>query len=246
MTKRVNKRKGFWEKEYKKGEHLSLSDKPSEDLEKFTRWYKREYGKPILSHDTSVLDLGCGNGRNLTYLAKEFGASGVGFDNAHEAIEQAKEKSEGFTIQYIERSISPPIPLPDESQTLVLDMMASFLLKESERSLLYKEIARVLKSDGWLFLKTFLLDEDRNALRLLREHPAKEKNSYIHPKIGVAEHVFTEDEIRTALAPCFTIHKIMKSHRHKGPRAKRRSMSIYAQKGLISPQTFSEVNIDFI
>ena len=79
-------------------------------------------------------------------------------------------------------------------------------------------------------MKTFLLDEDRNAERLLREHPAKEQGSYVHPKIGVAEHVFTEDEIQTALAPYFTIHKLVKSHRHKGPRAKRRSMSIYAKR----------------
>ena len=230
MLGHIKKRKGFWEKEYRNGAHFSLSDKPSEDLEKFIRWYEREHSKPLLSRGISVLDLGCGNGRNLIYLAKEFGVNGTGYDNAYEAIAQAEKKSSELSIQYKVRSISDPIPLPEKSQTLVLDMMTSHLLKKSERNLLYREIARVLKHDGWLFLKTFLLDEDRNAERLLREHPAKEHGSYVHPKIGVAEHVFTEDEIRNVLAPYFTIHKLVKSQRHKGPRAKRRSMSIYAQK----------------
>ena len=44
------------------------------------------------------------------------------------------------------------------------------------------------------------------------------------------KHVFTEEEIRADLVPYFVIEKIVKSHRHRGPAAKRRSMSVYAQK----------------
>ena len=69
-------------------------------------------------------------------------------------------------------------------------------------------------------------------LRLLRENPTEETGTYIHPKIGVAEHVFTEEEIKKTLEKDFTIHKIIKSHRHKnkGKAFKRRSISIYAER----------------
>ncbi len=230
MKRLRKKKRGFWDKEYKKGAHLALSSMPSEDMQKFLRWFLREYDAPLLTRHSSVLDLGCGNGRNLVYLAKEFGAKGTGIDTSHEAITQAKKASSDLPLSYVVQSIGLPLPVPDQSQDLVLDMMTSHFLNKEERAALYKEIARVLKPSGWFFLKTFLLDEDRHAARLLREHPAEEAGSYIHPEFGGVEHVFTGEEIRADLAPYFEVEKITTSHRHRGPNAKRRSMSIYARK----------------
>ena len=222
----------FWDKEYRQGGHLTLSTEPSEDLIKFTRWLDREYDGTFLNSTDSVLDLGCGNGRNLIHLAQTFGTGGMGYDISEEAVAQAKKQSEGLPLSYAVRSVASPLPLPDESQTLVLDMMVSHFLNDPERDQLKKEIARVLKPGGWLFLKTFLLDEDLHAKRLLREHPAEEAGSYVHPKFGVVEHVSTEEELVGALSSHFVIHKKVRSHRHlKDGRAfKRRSIAIYAQK----------------
>ena len=218
----------FWDREYKSADHLSLSEEVSEDLAKFTRHLEREYKRTYLNPLASVLDLGCGNGRNLIYLAKTYGMRGIGFDISGTAISQAKSASVGLPLTYETRSIAPPLSVPDGSQTLVLDMMTSHFLSGAEREELYREIYRVLKPSGWLFLKTFLRDEDTHAARLLREHPAEESGSYIHPEIGVSEHVFTEEEIGAALGAHFTVHKILKSHRHR--EGKRRSISLYAQK----------------
>lgn len=222
---------GFWNKEYKFAQNLALSDNPSEDLLKFTRWLVRETAHSVLHKHNSILDLGAGNGRNLIYLAKEFGVSGVGYDISREAINQAVAKSKGLDLKYETRSIAEPLPVPNASQALVLDMMTSHFLNQVERQKLLGEIVRVLKPGGYLFLKTFLLDEDEHAKRLLREHPANEPGSYIHPKIGVAEHVFSEQELIDFLSPHFTIHKIVKSHRHivRGHPAKRRSICVYGQ-----------------
>lgn len=228
----AGKGQAFWNAEYKTGNHLALSDNPSEDLAKFTRWLERDSGRAYLNPTASVLDLGCGNGRNLIYLARNFGMKGTGYDISHEAIAQAKRASSDLLIEYQARSIANPLLVPDESQTLVLDMMTSHFLNAEERLNLLAEIVRVLKPGGWLFLKTFLRDDDEHAERLLRESPAEEKGSYIHPKIGLAEHVFTEMEIENALSKKFIIHKISKSHGHlrKNGTGKRRSISIYAQK----------------
>ena len=222
----------FWEKEYKTGQHLKLSTSPSEDLQKFIHWLERETGKKYLKSVASVLDLGCGNGRNLNYLSLTYGMHGTGYDISSEAISQAKKLGAGLPLTYEVGSLDKPIPLPDASQTIVLDMMASHVLNSEQRKFLLSEIVRVLRPDGWLFFKTFLLDEDRHAKHLLEEHPAEEAGTYIHPKIGVAEHVFTEDEITELLSPYFHIHKMSPSHGHlRGGKAhKRRSISVWAQR----------------
>ncbi len=227
-----NRGRKFWNKEYLQAENLALSNNPSEDLIKFTKWLARNADQNPLQPGSSVLDIGCGNGRNLIYLAKTYDINGLGYDISSEAISQAKKLSKGLGLEYQTRSIALPLTVPDQSQAIVLDMMTSHFLTEEERKNLLQEIARVLKPNGWLYLKTFLRDEDLHAERLLREHPAKERGSYIHPKIGVAEHVSTEDEIKDVLKQNFLIHKMLRSHRHRenGHATKRRSISVYAEK----------------
>lgn len=222
----------FWNKEYKNKTHLKLSTNPSEDLEKFCRFLERESGRKQLNPLASVADLGCGNGRNLVYLAQNFGLRGIGFDISAEAIKQAKDLSANLNIKYEVKSIVGDLDIPEESQTFVLDMMTSHFLTKDERAKLYTEIHRILKPGGWYFLKTFLSDEDRNVRRLLKENPADERGSYIHPKIGVAEHSFHEDELVADLEHLFTIQKIHKSHKHiiHGKAGKRRTISLYLQK----------------
>jgi SAM-dependent methyltransferase len=231
MKKKQRSSQGFWDKEYRSSQHLTLSDAPSEDLEKFMRFLEREKRTEYLNKKNSVVDLGCGNGRNLIYLSNTYGLSGTGYDIAHSAIVQAKKASAGLPLEYGVRSIAGDLPFEDESQGVVLDMMVSHFLNNEEREKLITEIARILKPGGWLFFKTFLLDEDRHAKRLLSEHPAGEAGSYIHPEIRVTEHVSTEEEIVALLSPFFIIHKIQKSHGHlRQGKAKRRSISIYAEK----------------
>lgn len=221
---------GFWNQEYKKGGNFAISNEPSEDLTKFANFLERIKGRAILNPTVSVLDMGCGNGRNLIYLAVNYNVHGVGYDISSEGIAQAQKRSANLPLAYETRTIAGTIPLPDKSQTLVLDMMTSHFLKESERAVLLSEIVRVLKPGGWFFFKTFLKDEDIHTKRLLADHPGTETGTYIHPRIGVAEYVPTEQAVIESLTPYFTIHKVIKSHRHKGSVAKRRSICIYAER----------------
>lgn len=225
--------KDFWNKQYKNPTHLILSDEPSEDLEKFARYLVREHGKKFLNVTTKVVDLGCGNGRNLIYLAKEFSVHGLGYDTSDVAIRDAKKGAEGLSIEFRVGSLSDPIPLPDSSVMIALDMMASHVLPRKEREALRDDVVRVLRPEGWLFFKSFLLDEDLNAARMLREFPAAEEGMYIHPEIGIPEYVWTEIGLREFFEPYFTIHKLEKSHKHRhadGRAWKRRTVSVYLQK----------------
>src|SRR3989344_6973434 len=151
MRKHQSGNQKFWNKTYARrrgAESFTLSTDPSEDLQKFIRFIEREHGRTFLNPSASVLDLGCGNGRNLLYLAREFGMRGVGYDISNEAIKQAQALGTGFKLEFSVRSIAQPIPLPDNSQTIVLDMMTSHFLRENERAALRAEILRVLRPDG--------------------------------------------------------------------------------------------------
>lgn len=225
--------KAFWNKEYKSGEHLALSTEPSSDLITFAHWAERNAEWPAFPKGGLILDVGCGNGRNIIALARESGMSGYGFDISGEAIAQAVNAGKGLPIKFEVRSAEEPLPLADESVDVALDMMTSHFLKKEAREKYIKEVVRVLKPYGWLFFKSFLLDGDHNANRMIKEHPADEEHSYIHPRIGVYEHVWTENELADLFSPYFKIYKMIKSHKHvteKGKPWKRRTISLYLEK----------------
>ena len=226
-------RKDFWNGQYKNATHLALSDEPAEDLEKFCRFLERKSGKALLNVTTQAVDIGCGNGRNLIYLAQNFGMRGVGYDLSRTAIDQAIAASVDLPLKFLVQDLRESIPLPDNSVTIALDMMASHILKSAEREALMYEVLRVLRPSGWLFFKSFLLDDDANAKRMLRDNPGPEEGMYIHPEIGHAEYVWTEAAIRKQFGDFFEIHKIEKSFKHRkvdGSPWKRRTVCVYLEK----------------
>lgn len=225
----------FWDHEYTEGGHLKLSDEAAEDLKKFCRWLERQHGQEYLNPTVSVTDFGCGNGRNLIYLAEQYGIHGVGYDVSTAAIKIARTASEPYNLTYEARSIAGTFPnLADESQSIVLDMMTSHFLNTAERSQLKREMVRVLKPGGYLFMKTHLGDGDLHTKRLLAQVPAKEPNTYIHPVMGVPEHVYFETALEEFLEPDFDICKVYRSHKHisRGRARKRRTITVYARKPL--------------
>jgi len=225
----------FWDEEYKNPSHLKISENHSGELEKFTRWlFRFTKDDNFLNDNSSILDIGCGNGRNLFFLAQNFEVKGIGFDISKTAINQAEQtaKSKQLDLKFAVNDINKPLFTEDESQDLVLDMMVSHFLNKEGRTKLRDEIFRILKPGGFLFMKTFLKDEDRHTTRLLREFPGKEIGGYIHPVMGVEEYVYNEEELVSFLSEKFLVRKIYRSHKHtfKGRARKRRTITIYAEK----------------
>jgi SAM-dependent methyltransferase len=239
---KIQSAKNFWNNEYAKkdGDKFSLSTEASEDLQKFTRWLKREYKDEYINKWTKFIDAGCGNGRNSIWLAETFGAKGIGYDISENAIKEAKnashflpqEKSKNLT--FFVQNINGKIKAEDNSQDLVLDMIASHVLRKEERIFFKSEVVRVLKSGGYYFLKSLLLDDDFHAKKMIKEDAGAsgEENSYIHPTMKIFEHVPTEDELIAFYENEFDIEKIEKSfaHKIKGRANKRRSITMYLRK----------------
>ncbi len=230
--KRQRSGTAFWDSEYQNPEHLALSTSPGEDFEKFIRWLSRGEWASLLQETTLAVDLGCGNGRHLTYLANAFGMRGYGADTSAAAIAKARELATDLPITYTVAGMDAPVPLPDASATLTLDMMASHYLNAKGRLALRDEFYRLLKPGGFLLMKTFLRDGDLHSDRLIESAPGPEADSYIHPVIGVAEYVYREEVLLPFLEERFIIHKVYRSHKHAfhGRARKRRTITIYAQK----------------
>lgn len=231
----------FWDKEYARegGDKFSLSEDASADLEKFCRWLERQYpGQRPINSRTKFVDAGCGNGRNAIFLAKEFGAKGLGFDISGEAIKKAeknavKEKVDK-NLKFEVRNLNEGIPELDNSQDMVIDAVASHVLRHNERIFFKNEVARVLTGGSYYFLKSLLLDDDSHAKQMIRDYGANagEPNSYIHPTMGIFEHVPSEDELISFYEEDFHIEKVERSfaHRVEGRANKRRYIVLYLRK----------------
>ncbi len=228
--------KEFWNKEYKDPTMFILSEEVSADLVKFSRWMLKEYGKDALRPEVVVLDAGTGNGRNLLWMNAQFRIKGFGYDISDEGITQAKANAAkqqwGGKLEFKVQSLDQPIPLPDESVDIVLDMMSSHFLKNDERKKFIDEVARVLKPQGVLFFKSFYAERDSHTKELLEKHGADEENAYIHPKLKVYEYVWTDKALKESFDEQFILmnKELSGKHHLKGKPAKRRSVVCYFEK----------------
>ncbi len=182
-----------WEKEYKDPTFLTKNDKPQNDILRFVRFLKKQ---KIQILDKSVLDLGCGTGRNTNYFS-ELGAICTGLDISKTALDLAKERAlkNNLNSKYLLQSMADGLSFKDQSFDIVLDVTSSNSLSEKEREAHIKEVYRVLKKEGVFFFKGLCLDGDLNAKKLLKISPADEKNTYFLKGTMIKERVWTRKDL---------------------------------------------------
>jgi ubiquinone/menaquinone biosynthesis C-methylase UbiE len=240
MKKQDKSIKDFWNKEYaqgEEGEHFALSDAPGKDFVKFVEWLEKIDGKGAVNKETSWLDVGCGNGRHGLFLYEGYGAGGLGYDLSSQAVSQANKKAGEIKVQkhlsnlatFKVQNINLPMPLSDDSVDIVIDAMASHVLHTDEHEKFLEECNRVLKYKGYIFLKTFLLDDDDYARDLVKKFGTGEEGGYLHPKINIFERVLSEKRLVEIYSKYFNVEKIERSHFHR-EKGKRRYIVMYLRK----------------
>jgi len=100
-----------------------------------------------------ILDLGCGTGRHVVYLAKN-GFDVYGYDIAEERIRQTKEwlKEEGLKANFKIGSIYERLPYKDDFFDAVISTHTIHHGKIENIKKAIKEIERVLKPGGIIFI----------------------------------------------------------------------------------------------
>ncbi len=199
-----------WDREYRESKFLVKENKPQADVVRFVKWLKKISGHPVSGNlDTGcpeVLDLGSGTGRNSFYFT-QLGAKVTSFEISETAIAIAKNFAleAGLNISYQKQSIGETFPCEDNSFDVVLDVTSSNSLSEAEREIYLIETHRVLKEDGYFFVKALCKDGDDNAKYLLKNNPGAETDTYILPETGIVERVWSMADFVATYEKFFTI-----------------------------------------
>ena len=209
---RADTQEAAWDAEYRRPRMLSPHNLPQADVVRFVRALKKEgrrSGARVDLDEWQVLDLGSGTGRNAFYLAQQ-GAKVTGFEISDTALALAQKfaRHAELSITYLKQDIGAPYPLLDASMDLVLDVTSSNSLLEQGRRAYLSEVARVLKPDGYFFVRALCLDGDAHAKTLLRDRPGPEAGTYVLPDLGVVERVFSEREFRDTYGARFRIESL--------------------------------------
>ncbi len=198
-----------WEREYRHPQLLTLGAEPRADLKRFIKYLRK--AQKVEVTDWAILDLGSGTGRNANYLAT-LGNRVVGFEVSATALKLARARAQtlGVVVDYRQVDIGSTYPLADQSVDLVVDVMSSNSLNEQERAIYLAEVYRVLKPNGYFFVRALCKDGDKNAKKLLKLSPGPETDTYINTDMGLAERVFSEEDFRGAYSALFAIITLSK------------------------------------
>jgi len=136
--------KKAWDKAFK--EHGKIFITPQEDIPKLAKEWRKKGIK-------RVLDLGCGSGRHLVYLAKK-GFEMYGIDISERGIKIAKQwlKENGLKAKLKIGDIYKKLPYPDEFFDAIICIRTLNHGKIEWIRKCIKEMHRILKPNGFVFV----------------------------------------------------------------------------------------------
>ncbi len=221
-----------WEREYRNPKLVTKNEGPQADTLRFLKFLKKEEKYPVVGR--TILDLGCGTGRNANYLAEE-GNSVIGIEISKTALALAKARAQelGVTVDYRLGDIGVPYDISDNSIDIVLDVTSSNSLNEKGREVYLREVSRVLKIGGYFFVRALAKDGNKNVKNLLKQSPGKEYDTYIMNDIGLAERVFSKEDFIKMYGEYFNIISLTKKESYmtfNGRIYKRHYWLAYMQK----------------
>ena len=198
-----------WDREYQNPKLVTKNDGPNADTLRFLKFLKKEQKYRV--EDKNILDLGCGTGRNSNYLAEK-GNKVIGIEIAKTALEIAKSRAKeaGVEVDYRLGDIGAPYDIEDESIDIILDVTSSNSLDEVGRHVYLKEVSRVLKSGGYVFVRALCKDGNKNVKNLLKDSPGKEQDTYVLKEIGLTERVFSREDFVKMYGQYFKILSLTK------------------------------------
>jgi len=164
--------------------------------EELVRFMARHFRSVADRSAVRVLEIGCGPGPNIWYLARE-GFAVAGIDGSPTAVRQAGARlaAEGLPDADIRVGDFSGLPWTDESFDVVIDIAALYANSVKTIVASLDEVRRVLKPGGYFFGKMFG-DETTGS----RSGEMIEPGTVRHPQIGPCAgndiaHFFSREEL---------------------------------------------------
>jgi SAM-dependent methyltransferase len=197
-----------WEREYRNPKLVTKNDGPQADTLRFLKFLKKDRKYKV--EDRNILDLGCGTGRNANYLAENNKL--IGIEISKTAITLAKERAReiGVNVDYRTGDIGEPYDIKNNSIDVILDVTSSNSLNDVGREIYLSEMNRILKNDGYIFVRALCKDGNKNVKNLLKMNPGKEHDTYIMKEINLTERVFSREDFVKMYSKYFKILKLEK------------------------------------
>lgn len=118
-------------------------------IQKYDDWLE-EFEDIIRGIDTDIIDLGCGvTGNNTLYLLEK-GKKVISCDFAEEALKEVKKIKGAKTLMFDMLAL---FPFKDDSVDLVIADLSLHYFREKDTKKIINEIKRILKPNGYLFLR---------------------------------------------------------------------------------------------
>jgi len=216
-----------WEREYNNPKFLTKDSKPQSDTVKFAKFLRKN---GIDFENSRLVDLGSGTGRNGNFFAEK-GCEVFGIELSKTATDIANDRAKQSNLNavYVQGDMGEKLPYNSEYFDIAIDVMSSNSLSSESRDIFVNEIYRILKPNGFVFIKALCKDGDTNAKELIKRFPGGEVDTYIMPETEIVERVFSEKDFKETYAKKFKILNLEKKTNYfkMGDRNYKRNYWIY-------------------
>ncbi len=114
---------------------------------------EKEYLSTNIKPNSFVLDIGCGEGRNIQSILERT-QNIFGVDNDQKAVDDAKKRFEKIDTVKVVVASADKLPFEDETFDVVI-MMNVFYNLDNKKDISLSEVARVLRSKGTFTLSSY-------------------------------------------------------------------------------------------
>jgi tellurite methyltransferase len=240
MTDSQQESRETWERSYRGMKARgSFNTAPVEAIVRNTAYYLRERypdGPPSTLH---FLEMGCGSGVNLRWLAEK-GVRVSGIDIADQAVELCRDSLNraglGDRVELLARGSVTQVPLPDGSVDGIVEACVFQHLRRADREAAFAEVRRLLRPGG-LFVG-YLLEVGHTIFREQKGRPVEGDPGTLYLEtegarltledLGVC-HFFTADEVRAQFAGFSEVSACLATYELPESEARRRGVPRYLQ-----------------
>lgn len=141
------------------------------ETKEFTTLFQLETFEQYVKKEEKILDVGCGYGRVMELLYRAGYHTMTGMDFSKNMIERGRKQ---FPYLTFEVQSEGRIDAPDGSfDAVILAAVLTCIADNKEQEKLLKEIKRILKPGGIIYINDFLLNDDERNIKRYEEFQEK-------------------------------------------------------------------------